>query len=557
MISSRTPAPLIVTGANHPYARTLMQFLRSAERQGDHRRMDWIILDLGLSDQDREVFRRIFGWAELRKVDFSKYPPHVDISRRSYAWKPILLEEVSRGRSGPVFWFDSATVLRRPLEEPIASVARDGLWSLRGQTPLMGRADPRVISTFIGSLNMPPEVLHLPERVTGAIGFDTRHEVANRILRDWARLASDPQFILPENPDPRHRWEQTLFTALLLSASWRGEIAIGREEVDISSVNPVTYLTTRNKLWPRWPRWADAPARAWYHAWKAGDRIGLRAEAFWKSRVRGLLGGLREHYSVLRGTGEAIEGPRLGYLADPFLWQWKGEKWIFAERFDYLENKGRNVAIDTATSREYPVTGEGIFGEISCHASFPFLIEIGGSLHMIPETCARRTVDLYECEEFPGKWRLRRRLLADVDAADSMLIRKDGIDFLITSIQGEKGNRHLEIYMSSDVRSAPLVPHPVNTQRKYNGEKFGTGRCGGFLGHDSRGRLLRFMQSSPHHYGEGGQWTEVTDLSPTSFSERPLDEAELPDGFPVASDSHHLSFHAGEFVRDIRDRAHK
>lgn len=557
MTSAHLPAPLIVTGANHPYARTLVQFLRSAERLGEHRRLEWIIFDLGLSAGDRTFIARRFPWAQLRSVDFSNYPPHVDVARRSYAWKPILLEEAARGRGGPVFWFDSATLLKRPLAEPLSAVARDGLWSLKGQTPLMGRADARVIEAFIEDLNMPPEILHLPERVTGAIGFDTRHAVANGILEDWARLARDPRYILPDDPDPRHRWEQTLFTTLLLAAAWRGEIRLGDEEVDISSIRPVTYLTTRNKLWTGWPLWTDFPARAWYSTWKACDRAVMRAEAFWTSRIDGLLSGWREHYTVQHGNGAAIRGPRLGYYADPFAWPWKGETWLFAERFDYLRNKGRIVAIEMATAREHTVVGEGMFGEISCHASFPCLMEHEGSLHMIPETSARRTVDLYQCTEFPGRWRLRRRLLTDIDAADSMLIRKDDLDYLFTSVRDGDDNRHLAIYVSRDVLSAPLEPHPINRQRLYAAGRFGTGRCGGFLGFDDSGRLLRFMQNSSRHYGEGGRWMEITQLSPQDFSERPLEEDELPQDFPDLRLSHHVSRGAGEFAWDLRDRARK
>jgi hypothetical protein len=532
-----------------------VQFLLSAERHGEHRRLEWIILDLGLSDSDRAFIRERFKWADVRGVDFSKYPPHVKIERRSYAWKPILLEEVARGRNGLVFWFDAATILRRRLEEPLASTTRLGIWSLQGQTPLMGRADPRVIRTFIEHLGTPPEVFHLPERVTGAIGFDTRQPVARHILENWARLARDPQFIIPDAPDPRHRWEQTLFSALLLGAAWRGEIEIGNEEVDISSINPVTYLTTRNKLWSNWPTWTDLPARTWYRMWKAGDRMALRIHAFWKSRVDGLLGGRNEHYTVLIGDRGAVKGPRLGFFADPFMWQWRGERWLFLERFDYLQNRGRIVAVNTATSQEFPVTGVGLFGEINCHASFPFLAELGGGLHMIPETCARRTVDLYECVDFPGRWRLRKRLLTDVDAADTMLLRLENLDYLFTSVSDGTGNRHLEIFTSRDVLTEPLEPHPMNVRRLYAGEKFGTGRCAGFLGLVEGGRLLRYMQNSRQHYGEGGMWMEVTDLSPSSFSERPLKTADLPESFPNRPECHHLSFGAGGFAWDVRDRA--
>ena len=530
-----------------------MQLLLSAERHNEHRRLDWIIYDLGLSESDRKALKWRFPWASVRPVQFADYPPHMNIATGSFAWKPILLYEAARGRDGPVFWLDSATLLHQPLEVPLATVRRTGIWTLSGQTPLMGRADARVIE----ALDVPREILHLPERVAGAIGFDMRHERASNLLQSWATLARDPQYILPLGPDPRHRYDQTLLSALLLTAAWRGDIQLGDEEVDISSVRPVTYLTTRNKLWPSLPLWLDLPARAWYRLWKAGDRLALKTEAFWKSRVEGLLTSIREHYTVHRSDGNVIQGPRLGYFADPFRLSWMEETWFFVERFDYVRNKGRIVAVSPATAQEVAMRGEGLFGEISCHASFPFLLERGKELYMIPETSGRRTVDLYQCTEFPGQWRLLRRLLADVDAADSMLIRKDGVDFLLTSVREGKGNRHLEIHMSPDVFTTQLVPHPMNEHRRYAEDSFGTGRCGGFLGFDERGRLLRFMQRSSRHYGEGGQWMEITELSPNSFSERPLQAAELPKGFSERSKSHHVSFNAGEFAWDLRDRVRK
>lgn len=57
--------PLVVTGANHPYARIIVQFLRSAERHGEQHRLDWISLDLGLSASDWAFIRERFKWADL------------------------------------------------------------------------------------------------------------------------------------------------------------------------------------------------------------------------------------------------------------------------------------------------------------------------------------------------------------------------------------------------------------------------------------------------------------------------------------------------------------
>ena len=96
MSRSGTCQPLIVTAADHRFARTLMQFLRSAERYGEDSRLGWVVYDLGLSPTDREIICHHFPWAKVRPVDFAEYPAHVNVATGSFAWKPILLNAAAR-----------------------------------------------------------------------------------------------------------------------------------------------------------------------------------------------------------------------------------------------------------------------------------------------------------------------------------------------------------------------------------------------------------------------------------------------------------------------------
>lgn len=267
-----TPA-LILTGCNERYARTLWQMLASARRSGLPEHHQLHVYDLGMSAASRERIARHFPFAPITAFDFSAAPGHA-ATLAGFAWKPLIIAAAATEWQGPLFWFDSATVFRGPLDIPLRSIAESGFWTLKGQTPLKGRADPRVIA----ALDLPPDILNLPERVAGACGFDTAAPIPRRFIDRWAELARDPDLILPEAPDPAHRFDQTLFTALLLSAQWRGEITLGDEEVDISSIAPIRYLTTRNKLPPNLPLWLDPAARAYWRLWKAMDRLGLRLE---------------------------------------------------------------------------------------------------------------------------------------------------------------------------------------------------------------------------------------------------------------------------------------
>lgn len=264
---------IILTGCNEAYARCLWQMLASAERTGLSRRHAFRVFDLGMKPGTRDRLSRRFAFAQFESFDFAAAPNHA-ATLSGFAWKPLIIAAVAQTWRGPLFWFDAATVFRKGLDIPLQSIASTGFWTLKGQTPLVGRADPRVVA----SLDLPPQILGLPERVAGACGFDTAKDHPLAFIRKWAVLSAEASLITPDRPDPRHRFDQTLFSALLLEAQWRGEITLGEEEVDISSMAPIRYLTTRNKLWPWLPVWLDAPARAWRHLWKATDRAGLRVE---------------------------------------------------------------------------------------------------------------------------------------------------------------------------------------------------------------------------------------------------------------------------------------
>ena len=44
---------------------------------------------------------------------------------------------------------------------------------------------------------------------------------------------------------------------------------------------------------------------------------------------------------------------------------------------------------------------------------------------MVPESSENNDVRLYECVEFPTKWKLKKILLKDISAVDSMVLFKD------------------------------------------------------------------------------------------------------------------------------------
>lgn len=554
-----THRPLVLTAADFRFFRSLWQFLLSAERIKLVENCVWRAYDLGLQAHQSARLRQRFPWCEFIVFDFDRYPEHVRVASGSYAWKPIIIAGNLAAASGPVFWFDSATILKTTLEKPLCAIAENGFWILKSQTPIHQKCDPRVLD----ALSVPLEVRHVPERAAGAIGIDPKHPAAFKLTQNWKRFALEREVILPSGAASYHKQDQALLNCLLFSAAAKGEIKFSEDEVDISSSQPAKDITTRNRVSPQIPVWADPAVRAWFWTYKKGDQWNHRWQKFATEKIGGSRRWWKEHLTIhvhdlKTGISRAIPSPPYGYYADPFLWKRGENTWLFVEEYQYAKDKGRLVALELSPALEpmsiRPVNSDQFFGRIDCHSSFPFLFEIDGVTHMIPETCERKSVDLYICEAWPDRWRLKRRLLFGVDAADTMVLWSEGYWWLFTSVRTGNRNRHLEIHYTDNLETGALRPHPQNSSFLYGDLAHGSGRNAGYLARSSEGKIIRLMQKSENFYGESVSLMKVTELDTERFRETPIScVPELPLIKPGFS-THHVSRIGNLIAYDVRDR---
>jgi hypothetical protein len=265
----------IVTAADHRFARTLHQMLASAERSGLLSAHRWIVFDLGMHDGDRARIATRFPWCRLERFNFESGPPHL-AQLSNFAWKPFLIWELVLQGDGPILWFDSATLFHGGLDAMLDAVARDGVFSLAGQSTLQQCCDRRTLAR----LEPAAEDLDQPYRAGGVLGFDPGRPVVRGIVRQWRDLAADPSCIAPPDVDPRHhKFDQAILTALLCAAKREHGLRIGTDEIDISSTAPVPWVSTRNKVAPWVPVACDSLVRAYYAVWKRADRLVLRLKA--------------------------------------------------------------------------------------------------------------------------------------------------------------------------------------------------------------------------------------------------------------------------------------
>jgi len=265
----------VISAADHQYARTLQQLLLSAERHGARTGTGWIVFDLGLTAADRAALASRFPWVRVEAFDFSAHPPHVR-ALASCAWKPVVIEDVLTREGGAVLWLDSASILHAGLDEVLARIADEGLLTLVGQSPAR-RWCHEATSLF---MRVPASDLDFPCRSAGVLGFAGDRPAVRDLVAEWRRLALIEACIAPPGANrTNHRYDQAILTHLLHAYARDRGLALGNDEVDISSTHPVGWVSTRNAVSPRVPLALDVLVRASYAVYKRGDRLALRARA--------------------------------------------------------------------------------------------------------------------------------------------------------------------------------------------------------------------------------------------------------------------------------------
>jgi hypothetical protein len=208
-----------------------------------------------------------------------------------------------------------------------------------------------------------------------------------------------------------------------------------------------------------------------------------------------------------------LDPPRGGFWADPFPIQVNGRNYIFFEELPAGASKAHISVVEV--DREGRASKPIKVLERDYHLSYPCLVEEDGNLYMVPETANNRTVEVYRCVDFPGKWKLERVLLKDMFCADATL-HHDGERWWMFANQAQPGadvNDELCIF-SSDRLLGDWEPHRRNPVKSDVRSARPAGRL--FWRGD---RLYRPGQIGAPHYGAGIALHRVTRLTRDEYVE--------------------------------------
>src|SRR5688572_15070410 len=209
--------------------------------------------------------------------------------------------------------------------------------------------------------------------------------------------------------------------------------------------------------------------------------------------------------------------------ADPFPIERNGRHFIFFEEVILASGKG-HIAVVEVDRKGVCSTPVRVL-ERDYHLSYPSLIEHDGQLFMVPETGENRTVELYRCIEFPGRWRLEKVLLRDAWFTDATLHRDGNTWWMFVNIGLEGGEAHdeLHLYFAEDLMGE-WQPHPGTPVKS-------DVRCARPAGRPylRDAVLYRPAQICAPLYGSGISINRVLHMSPQAYVERE-DERILPPG---------------------------
>jgi hypothetical protein len=214
-----------------------------------------------------------------------------------------------------------------------------------------------------------------------------------------------------------------------------------------------------------------------------------------------------------------IEQPRGHFWADPFAIEVNGKYWAYFEDYSYQTSVGRIACAE--------ITSDGsLVSPVSCiehpdkHYSYPCVFRCGTDLLMVPESGGSNSIDLYRCEEFPGRW-VRRATLLQGKFVDTTIWQQDGLWWLMTtSAQPDsRAGSLLLFYAESPLGEWKFHPaNPISTDIRNNrgaGQIFRSGE-----------KWIRPSQSGCPNYGRSFSLNEITELSPQNYAERTLTSVE-------------------------------
>jgi hypothetical protein len=202
------------------------------------------------------------------------------------------------------------------------------------------------------------------------------------------------------------------------------------------------------------------------------------------------------------------------FLADPFMIERDSVWYMFFEIMNWELRRGQ---IGLAYSQDgFHWSYRGVVLTEPFHLSYPYVFEWDDHCYMIPETRQARSVRLYEATSFPNEWSYLRTLMEGSYFADPCIVHYQDIWWLFVETSGKR-NDTLRLYWANEL-GAHWTEHPHSPIVCGDSSRARPGGRVIVLGNN----LIRYAQNCFRDYGSEVLAFEITELTQTRYSERPL-----------------------------------
>ena len=211
------------------------------------------------------------------------------------------------------------------------------------------------------------------------------------------------------------------------------------------------------------------------------------------------------------------------FVADPFLIK-EGETWdLFFEVYNNDTQQG-DLAVATS-SNTWIWNYEKVIIDEPFHLSYPYVFKSDGEYYLIPESYEANSIRLYKADDFPTKWSFVKTLVEGRDYVDNSIVFFNDKWWLFSSVTS---NDTLYLHYA-DSLTGPWQEHPLSPIVTENVHK--SRPSGRILVYNDK--LYRFtMDVDPPVGTHRVMAYEITDITPTSYSEQLAQEAPvvMPSG---------------------------
>jgi len=211
------PRVTLVSAASSTHFSSAVTWLLAADA---HERCARIVMyDLGFSPSQLQILKEYaenfpLGNIHIEEFDLGKYPPHAALSARTYAWKPLLIQEVIHKHGGLVIWNDAGDVINGRLDKLYNVTQMYGFYSAIAKGTIEDWTYPTTLERF----GIDESLLAKPELSAAILAIDTTNKtVMSRVMQPWFDCAMEKECIAPTGSSRKnHRQDQSIITCLAL-----------------------------------------------------------------------------------------------------------------------------------------------------------------------------------------------------------------------------------------------------------------------------------------------------------------------------------------------------